>query len=74
MITTAKRGIHKPKAFMSTIVSCIEIEPSSIKQALAQLPWFESIQFEFNTLLKNKTWVLVPPPPNQTVIGSKWLF
>lgn len=29
---------------------------------------------EFNALLKNNTWVLVPPPPNQHVVGCKWVF
>ncbi|EOY32308.1 Uncharacterized protein TCM_040047 [Theobroma cacao] len=29
---------------------------------------------EFNALVKNQTWVLVPPSSKQTVIGCKWVF
>ncbi|CAM8975032.1 unnamed protein product [Rhodiola kirilowii] len=29
---------------------------------------------EINALLKNQTWVLVPPSPTQHVVGSKWIF
>src|SRR4051812_24979359 len=29
---------------------------------------------EFNALLKNKTWVLVPPSPHQHVVGCKRVF
>ncbi|CAM8920536.1 unnamed protein product [Rhodiola kirilowii] len=29
---------------------------------------------EINALLKNHTWILVPPSPSQHVVGSKWIF
>ena len=29
---------------------------------------------EFDALQKQHTWVLVPPPPNVNLVGSKWVF
>ncbi|WJZ98056.1 hypothetical protein VitviT2T_016613 [Vitis vinifera] len=29
---------------------------------------------EYSTLVKNKTWSLVPLPPNRRIIGYKWVF
>ena len=29
---------------------------------------------EYNALISNGTWSLVPPPPNQHIIGCKWVF
>lgn len=32
------------------------------------------MQSEFNALLQNNTWTLVPSSPDQHVIGFKWVF
>jgi hypothetical protein len=32
------------------------------------------MNIEFDALLKNQTWTLVPPHPNQNVVGCKWVF
>ena len=29
---------------------------------------------EFNALIQNQTWQLVPRPPNRPVIGCKWVY
>jgi hypothetical protein len=32
------------------------------------------MQVEFNALLKNKTWTLVPSSVAKNVVGYKWVF
>lgn len=32
------------------------------------------MQVEYKALLRNQTWELVPPKPNQHLVGHKWLF
>ena len=32
------------------------------------------MESEYNSLLENNTWDLVPPPENKNVIGSKWVY
>lgn len=32
------------------------------------------MQEEYNTLMKNKTWTLVPKKADMKVIGNKWVF
>lgn len=36
--------------------------------------WHKAMEEEYNDLLKNQTWSLVPLPPNRTSIGCKWVF
>ncbi|XP_059310232.1 uncharacterized protein LOC132061426 [Lycium ferocissimum] len=33
-----------------------------------------AMNYEFDALIKNKTWELVPRPPNVNVIRSMWIF
>jgi len=45
-----------------------------VKQALENVDWLAAMQQEYDALLKNKTWDLVPLPPNRQAIGCKWVF
>lgn len=50
------------------------VEPRNVKQALQDPNWFAAMQEEFHALQRNRTWSLVPLPPNRTTIGCKWVF
>ena len=59
-------------AFMAQIT-----EPQTVQEALDRvykLNWQQAMQSEYDSLLKNKTWILVDPPPNASIISTKWLF
>ena len=49
-------------------------EPSSFKQASKHECWMEAMKVEFEALMKNKTWDLVPYPNEKNVIGNKWIY
>ncbi|PNX62556.1 hypothetical protein L195_g061201, partial [Trifolium pratense] len=36
--------------------------------------WRQAISAEFNALIKNGTWTLVPPPKHQNIVDCKWSF
>jgi hypothetical protein len=46
-------------------------EPSSIAEALNDERWVSTMNNEHTTLLKNRTWHLVPPPKGKNIIGCK---
>ncbi|GJT53933.1 retrovirus-related pol polyprotein from transposon TNT 1-94 [Tanacetum coccineum] len=50
------------------------VEPKNIKEAVKDESWIMAIKEELNQFLTNDVWLLVPPPKNQTVIGTKWVF
>lgn len=49
------------------------IEPSSVTQALQDPQWRDAMSAEFNALLQNGTWDLVPRQ-SQNVISCRWIF
>ncbi|KAL4570097.1 hypothetical protein LXL04_025748 [Taraxacum kok-saghyz] len=49
------------------------LEPSTHTQALKDPKWRHAMESEFNALIQNQTWELVPPS-SHTPIGCKWVF
>ncbi|GKA10179.1 retrovirus-related pol polyprotein from transposon TNT 1-94 [Tanacetum coccineum] len=50
------------------------VEPKNIKEAIQDESWTMAMQEELNQFKSNDVWSLVPPPRNQTIIGTKWVF
>ena len=52
-------------------------DPSSVSEAKSapdRLEWEDAMETEMRSLLSNKVWELVEPPPNWKIVGSKWVF
>lgn len=73
MYTRSKAGIYKPKLFIAILKPPIP-EPNTISQALVVTEWKQAMQSEFDALISNKTWKLVPCSADMNLITSKWLF
>ncbi|WVZ17885.1 hypothetical protein V8G54_010867 [Vigna mungo] len=65
--TRSKVGIHKPKQpYVGLAETCIdEKEPEN---------WKEAMDNEYQALMSNQTWVLVPYQGQENIIDSKWVF
>ncbi|GJV71513.1 hypothetical protein Tco_1491508 [Tanacetum coccineum] len=50
------------------------IEPKDVKEAIQDESWTMAMQEEVNQFKTNDVRTLVPPPDNQTIIGTKWVF
>ena len=48
--------------------------PSSVRSALADPNWRRAMGEEYEALLINHTWDLVPRPPGSNVVTGKWVF
>jgi histone deacetylase 1/2 len=76
MVTRARDGIYKPNPRYASVATVSEPPPvpTSIRAALRDDDWNRAMQEEFDALLSNNTWRLVPRPPDAKVISGKWVF
>jgi histone deacetylase 1/2 len=49
-------------------------EPTSVDEALGSKHWCMAMENEYQALMKNKTWHLVPRPQGKNIIGCKWVY
>ena len=77
MTTRSKNGIFKPKKRLFTATKHPlpeNLEPSSVREAMKYPHWRQAMAEEFDALLRNGTWSLVPAPKDHNVVGCRWLF
>ncbi|GKB08087.1 ribonuclease H-like domain-containing protein [Tanacetum coccineum] len=74
MVTRAKAGISKPLAHRNCHVTTTSPIPRSHLHALRDPHWHKAMIDEYNALISNGTWALVPRPANVNVVRSMWLF
>lgn len=46
-------------------------ELHTITESLSSSPWASAIQKEYTTLIRNKTWAVVPYDPNKNFVVNK---
>jgi hypothetical protein len=86
MVTRAKNNITKPKVFtdgtsrypishaLLATGAIKTMEPTCFSQAVHDPNWRLAMNSEFDALLKNNTWRLVPSSQAKNLVGCKWVF
>jgi histone deacetylase 1/2 len=49
-------------------------EPTTVVEAFGDEKWVSAMNNEYDALMHNKTWRLVPPPKGKNIIGCKWVY
>lgn len=78
MLTKGKGGISQNRCFLSIASSptsaSSDREPYNFKSAL-EIPDRKNVMHEeYDALMHQKTWNLVPLPPGKNLISCKWIF
>jgi hypothetical protein len=77
MTTRAKRGFWLPvdKLTLSgTPSSPLSLVPISVRATLADPSWRRAMEEEYDALITNNTWDLVPRPVCFNIVTGKWIF
>jgi hypothetical protein len=76
--TRQQHGIKKPKTYTDGTIRYGLLtatgEPSTLGEALDDVRWREAMNDEYQALMDNKTWHLVPSSSTRNIIDCKWVF
>ena len=67
----------RPKIFSSYLSSMshiIDSEPSCHGEATGEKVWQDAMIEEYQSILKNDVWDIVPRPEGKSVVTSKWIY
>jgi hypothetical protein len=71
------RQVKRPKPFSSyTALMCdlLEEEPTYFEESIQRKEWADAMTEEYQSIIKNDVWEIVPRPKSKDVVSSKWLF
>ncbi|KAH9696661.1 retrovirus-related pol polyprotein from transposon RE2 [Citrus sinensis] len=71
MTTRSKSGIFKPKVYAAILT---HKETDSVQEALSDSRWVKAMQDEYDALVHNNTWSLVPKETDQQIVDNKWVY
>jgi hypothetical protein len=71
------RQVKKPKPFsnyMDLMCDLIEKEPTCFEESIQKKEWADAMTEEYQSIMKNYVWELVPRPKSKDVVSSKWIY
>jgi hypothetical protein len=74
MSTRSKAGIAQPVDRLNLHAVPMSPLPRCVRDALADPNWHSAMQAEYDALLANDTWSLVPRPPRVNLVTGKWIY
>jgi hypothetical protein len=71
------RQVKRPKPFssyMALMCDLLEKEPTCFEDAIQKKEWVDAMTEEYQSIIKNDVWEIVPRPNSKDVVLSRWLF
>ena len=60
--------------YTAYMTKLIEAEPSTFEEAAHQGIWKKAMQEEYQSIMKNGVWEIIPRPSDKLVVTSKWIY
>jgi len=59
---------------MALMSGWVETEPSSFGEAVQQLVWVDVVVEEYDSIVRNNVWDMVPRSMDKSMVSSRWLY
>jgi hypothetical protein len=60
--------------YIAMVSSIWESECSTFEEATGRQVWRDAMMEEYNSIMKNDVWEVVPRPEGKSVVTSRWLY
>ena len=60
--------------YMALLSKCVVTEPSSFEEAVEDPAWVDAMVEEYDSIVRNSAWEIVPRPEGKSVVGSRWIY
>jgi hypothetical protein len=71
------RQVKRPNPFssyMALMCDILEEEPTFFEESIQRKEWADAMTEEYQSIIKNEVWEIVPRLKSKDVVSSKWLF
>jgi hypothetical protein len=71
------RQVKKPKPFssyMALMCDLLQKKPTFFEESIQKKEWEDSMKEEYQSIIKNDVWEIVPGPKRKDLVSSKWLY
>ena len=65
---------HRFTGYMALMSKCIVTEISSFQEAVQQPIWVDEMVEEYDSMVKNNAWEIVPRLVAKSEVGSRWIY
>jgi hypothetical protein len=69
-----RQSLDRFFGYMALMRKCIVTKPSSFQEAVQDPTWVDSKVEEYDSIVKNSAWDIVPRPVDKSVVGSIWIY
>eukprot|EP00253_Pinus_taeda_P021938 PITA_21938 len=68
------RSLDRYTGYIALVRECVETDPYSFEEAVQQPIWVDAMVEEYDSIVRNSVWDVVPRPENKLVVSSRWLY
>ena len=73
--TIQERKIPKSyPSYMALMCDLVDKEPACFEEVIKQKEWVDAMVEEYQSIIKNDVWEVVPRPKNKSVVSLKWIY
>jgi len=69
-----RRSLDQYTGYMALMSESVETKPSSFKEAVQSLVWVDAMVEEYDSIIRNNAWEVVPRPEDKSMVGSRWIY